>query len=53
MLRCGPYSRNLLNLRGIRLLSSKRRYKDAIYDQFARIGNAMGSSKCLELQELF
>jgi rhodanese-related sulfurtransferase len=32
--------------------SSKRQYKDAIYDQFARIGKAVASPKRLELLEL-
>jgi rhodanese-related sulfurtransferase/DNA-binding transcriptional ArsR family regulator len=32
--------------------SSKRHYKDAIYEQFARIGKAVASSKRLELLDL-
>src|SRR5258706_9193950 len=33
-------------------ISSKRQFKDAIYDQFARIGKAVSSPKRLELLDL-
>ena len=33
-------------------IHSKRQFKDAIYDQFARIGKAVSSPKRLELLDL-